>query len=77
MSNVLRKIMGNVTLEHGVRYQAPSGRMCALCPKSSGTVSAEMATLLYSSPDGRSAPKNVDDGFTLSRFNWYLLRAVG
>lgn len=77
MSNVMRKITGNVTLEHGVRYQAPSGRMCTLCRKSSGSVSAEVATLLYSDPDGRSAPKNVEDGFTLSRFNWYLLRAVG
>jgi hypothetical protein len=77
MSDMLRKIMGNVTLQHGVRYLAPSGRECMLCPTSSGNVQAEKALLLYSSPDDRSAPKSTDDGFTLSRFNWYLLRAVG
>lgn len=77
MSNVMRRIMGNVTLEHGIRYLAPSGRQCTLCHKSSGSLSAETAVLLYLSPDGRHAPKNTDDGFTLSRFNWYLLRVVG
>lgn len=75
--NVMRKILGNVTLEHGVHYLAPSGRECTLCARSSGTVQAEVATLLYSRPDGTPAHSSTQDGFSLSRFNWYLLRAVG
>jgi hypothetical protein len=74
--NVLHAVMGP-TLEPGVVYRAPSGRLCRLAPLQAGTPSAAQALLLYCSPEGKSAPKNVDDGFTLSRFNWYLLREVG
>jgi hypothetical protein len=77
MSNVMRRIMGNITLEHGVRYLAPSGRQCTLCSRSIGTVQADVATLLYCHPDGTPAHSSTQDGFALSRFNWYLLRAVG
>ena len=77
MSSVMRRIMGNVTLEHGVRYRAPTGRLCTLCDRSSGTVSADTATLLYCKADGTPAHSSTQDGFTLSRFNWYLLKAVG
>ena len=74
--NVLRTVMCP-TLGPGVVYQAPSGRLCTLAPLQAGTPSAAQALLLYCNPDSKSAPKNVDDGFTLSRFNWHLLRAVG
>lgn len=77
MSNVMRKIMGNVALEHGVQYRAPSGRLCTLCPKSSGSGQADVATLLYCQPDGTPAHSSTQDSFALSRFNWYLLLVVG
>jgi len=77
MSDMMRRIMGNVTLEHGVQYRAPTGRLCTLRPRSSGTVQADVATLLYCRPDGTPAHSSTQDGFALSRFNWYLLRTVG
>lgn len=77
MSSVMRRIMGRVTLEHGLKYRAPSGRLCTLCPRSSGTLGADTATLLYCHPDGTPAHSSTQDGFVLARANWYLLRAVG
>lgn len=74
--NVVRNVMCAM-LDPGVVYRAPSGRLCTLAPLQVGTPSAAQALLLYCDPSGRSAPKNVDDGFTLSRSNWYLLKAVG
>lgn len=74
--NILRTVMCP-TLDPGVVYRAPSGRLCMLAPLQAGTPSAAQALLLYLTPEGKSAPKNVEDGFTLSRSNWYLLRAVG
>lgn len=69
-------IMGTVALQHGVRYRAPSGRLCTLCPRSSGLGRAPMATLLYCHADGTPAHSSTQDAFTLARFNWYLLREV-
>ena len=74
--NILRTLM-YPQLDPGVLYRAPSGRLCTLAPLQANTRSAAQALLLYCSPEGKSAPKNVDDGFTLSRSNWYLLRVVG
>ena len=74
--NVLHTVMYPM-LDHGVVYRAPSGRLCTLAPRQAGPPSAAQALLLYCNPDSKSAPKNVDDGFALSRSNWYLLRVVG
>lgn len=63
-------------LLHGVRYRTPLGRLCTLCPRSSGADPAQIATLLYCHADGTPAHSSTQDGFTLSRFNWYLLREV-
>ena len=75
--NVIRNVMCSM-LDPGVVYRAPSGRLCTLAPLQAGTPSAAQALLLYCDPAGRQqGAKNVDDGFTLSRSNWYLLKAVG
>ncbi len=65
------------TLNHDWKYQAPSGRLCTLSPTSPGTRLAPQALMLYCHADGTPAHSSTQDGFTLSRFNWYLLRAVG
>ena len=74
---MVRGVICMATLEHGVTYRAPSGRLCTLCPTSPGTRTAPVALLLYCHADGTPAHSSTQDGFTLSRFNWYLLRAVG
>ncbi len=74
--NVIRSVMGAM-LDPGAVYQAPSGRLCTLAPGQIGTPTAAQALLLYCDGAGHQGAKSVEDGFTLSSTNWYLLRRVG
>ncbi len=75
-ANQPQQLPRQVQLAHGETYLSPTGRRCTLCPNSSGLLNAAVATLLYCHADGTPAHSTTQDGFTLARFNWYLLRKL-
>ena len=65
-----------VELVPGALYQAPSGRICTLCPSDTVHPQSAYATLLYERRDGKGPQSAFGDGVTLAARNWHLLRRV-
>ena len=69
-------VFSNPSLDHGVTYRAPSGRLCTLSSICTGHAHSGKALLVYSKPDGTPGPAHSLDCFVLSTANWYLLKEV-
>lgn len=67
-------------LDPAMVYRSPAGRLCVVREVDYHEPllrnGAAVAHLEYLRPDGRPVASHMADGFSLSRENWPLLRAV-